>query len=366
MTPRQRYRADLERGGFDYDAAQAAAVERLQQLYEQLSSTVAPRHGLLRRLVARGHSRVSPEFRGIYLWGDVGRGKTHLVNSFYNCVTRGDKRRLHFHRLMQSVHSERRRLERERDPLTVIAARLADSCRLLCIDEFHVADIGDAMILAGLLRALFQRGVTLVATSNVPPDDLYRGGLQREQFLPAIDLIKRHMAVVELAGAVDHRLRRLDRAPVYYHPLDDAAELGLSRCFEALAPDARANGASTIEILGRQIDVRRLASGVAWFDFHALCDGPRSTADYIELARCYHTVLLSAVPRLGVDHADQTRRLIELVDEFYDRNVNLVVSAEAPPRELYVGERLRDTFARTVSRLEEMQSHDYLARPHRP
>lgn len=234
---------------------------------------------------------------------------------------------------------------------------------MLCLDEFHVSDITDAMLLAGLLEALFEAGVTLIATSNEAPGELYAGGLQRERFLPAIALIESHLEVLELAGELDYRLRALEQAPVYYVAAAAGADAELAQRFDAVAASAGRAGA-VLEVEGRDIPTVRLADGVAWFSFDVLCGGPRATADYIEIARCHHTVFLSDIPRLGRDDGDAARRFINLIDEIYDRNVNLVVSAADEPEALYTGERLAKPFLRTASRLREMRSHDYLARPH--
>jgi cell division protein ZapE len=301
----------------------------------------------------------------VYLWGGVGRGKTFLMDSFYHSLPFDDKLRRHFHRFMAQIHAGLKRLRERSDPLEHIATQLADEARIICFDEFAVTDIADAMILGNLFAALFSRRVTLVATSNVKPADLYRDGLQRQQFLPAIALIERHTELIHVSGANDYRLRLLERADVYQSPPGDAADLRLADYFRSMAPEAE-SAAGRIDVLGRDIEYRRSAEGIIWFDFDALCDGPRSQDDYIELSRCYHTVLLSGVPRFDATRENQARRFIALVDEFYDRRVKLIVSAETPLPELYAGRRLAMEFQRTRSRLEEMQSHDYLAEPHRP
>jgi cell division protein ZapE len=363
-TPRERYHADLQRADFSPDPAQAHAVELLQDLYERLladSRRERTLAGWWRRL--RRTPR-EPE-RGLYLWGGVGRGKTYLVDTFFDCVPLQNKLRVHFHRFMQRVHADLKQLEGEKNPLETVADRLAAEARLVCFDEFFVTDIADAMILGGLMKALFARGVTLVATSNIVPDRLYENGLQRQRFLPAIEQIKRHTQVVNVDAGVDYRLRALERAELYHQPLDEEADLSLRRSFDSLAPEAGRHW-ERLEINGRYLSSRMVADDVVWFDFGELCDGPRSQNDYIELARIYHAVLLSNVPQLGAGRDDAARRFINLVDEFYDRNVKLVISAEKPVTELYQGSRLAFEFQRTVSRLQEMQSHDYLAREHRP
>ncbi len=362
MGPVERYRAELQRPGFVHDPAQECAVHELQRVHDEL--TAAPEAGLLRRLAVR-LGRATPEpVTGLYLWGGVGRGKTHLMDLFYEGIPFGNRLRTHFHRFMQRVHRELRDCAGEKDPLRLIGARIAGEARLLCFDEFFVSDITDAMLLAGLFEELFARGVTLVATSNVAPDDLYRDGLQRARFLPAIAMIKRHTRVLNVDGGIDHRLRLLEQAELYHWPLDEAAEHSLMRSLGSLAPEKPVAG-RVIEVEGRPIRTRFCADDVVWFDFEELCDGPRSQNDYIELAREFHAVLVGGVPVFTAETDDQARRFINLVDEFYDRNVKLVLSAAAPLAGLYTGGRLAFEFQRTVSRLMEMQSHDYLARAHR-
>ncbi|MEX2479520.1 MAG: cell division protein ZapE [Gammaproteobacteria bacterium] len=363
VSPLSRYHADLDAGRIAPDAAQAAAVEHLERVFHALAAAPARRApGLLDRLLRR---RPPPwrAVRGLYLWGPVGRGKTYLVDTFYEGLPQNEKLRIHFHHFMQRTHRALRELDECQDPLTVIAVRWAEEFRVLCLDEFHVGDITDAMILGNLLEALFDEGVTVVATSNEAPAALYAGGLQRERFLPAIALIEKHLEVVELAGDLDYRLRALEQAPVYYRCDRSGADAALERCFDTIA-GAGGQRDTALVVEGRAIPARRLAEGVAWFAFDALCGGPRATADYIEIARCHHTLLLSDVPSLGKDDNDAARRLINLIDELYDRNVNLIVSAASEPEVLYRGERLAQPFLRTASRLREMRSHDYLARPH--
>ncbi|MCG3169083.1 MAG: Cell division protein ZapE [Pseudomonadales bacterium] len=362
MGPVERYRAELQRPGFVHDPAQERAVHELQRVHDELAAARAG--GPLRRLAAR-LGRAAPEaVTGLYLWGGVGRGKTHLMDLFYEGIPFGSRLRTHFHRFMQRVHRELRDCAGEKDPLRLIGARIAAEARLLCFDEFFVSDITDAMLLAGLFEELFARGVTLVATSNVAPDDLYRDGLQRARFLPAIAMIKQHTRVLNVDGGIDHRLRLLEQAELFHCPLDEAAEQSLMRSFDSLAPEQPVVG-RVLEIEGRPIRTRYCADDVVWFDFDELCDGPRSQNDYIELAREFHAVLVGGVPVFTAEKDDQARRFINLVDEFYDRNVKLVLSAAAPLAELYAGGRLGFEFQRTVSRLMEMQSHDYLARAHR-
>lgn len=366
MTPLERYRLDLQRDGFRPDEAQRRAVKRCERLYRELLKPAhdgpAPR-SWLDRLMRRPEPTERQPPRGLYFWGGVGRGKTYIVDAFYDCLPFADKERLHFHGFMRRVHQDLRTLSGVVSPLEVVAERIAQRSRVLCFDEFHVSDITDAMLLGNLLRALFSRGVALVATSNEPPDRLYWDGLQRERFLPAIGLIKRHTEAFHFDSETDYRLRALERAEIYHSPLDGEADAGLLRTFESVAPDAGESG-GCIEIEGRPIETLRRADGVVWFAFDAICGGPRSVADYIEIGRMFQTVVVSGVPTMGPTSDDAARRFVHLVDEFYDRGVKLIVSAAGVPDELYQGERLRQMFQRTASRLHEMQSHEYLARPH--
>lgn len=361
MSPLEQYQLGVDAGDILFDQAQYQAVEHLQGLFEDLVETHRP-PGPLARLFGRIQHR---PVKGLYFWGSVGRGKTYLMDAFFEALPFEEKTRLHFHRFMRHVHQELRALQGETDPLDRIAADFAARSRVLCFDEFFVSDITDAMILAGLLEGLFSRGVVLVATSNVAPDRLYENGLQRRKFLPAIELLKTNTRVVNLDGDTDYRLRALESAEIYHFPLDCQANESLERSFHALSPD-RGQPDISLEIEGRPVMTRLCGDGVAWFEFAELCDGPRSQNDYIELARIFQTVLISNVPVFDVRKEDQARRFISLVDEFYDHNVKLILSAEAALWDLYQGESLKFEFQRTESRLQEMQSHDYLAREHRP
>lgn len=363
LTPLERYRRDLETPGFRYDPAQEQAVNRLQSLYQRLQRP-QPRPGLWARL--RGRPWLEPE-RGLYFWGGVGRGKTYLMDNFFESLPFEKKLRVHFHRFMRRVHRELKAQAGQKNPLERVAATVAAEARVICFDEFFVSDITDAMILAGLLDGLFRRGVTLVATSNIEPAGLYKDGLQRDRFLPAIALLEQHTEVVNVDGGIDYRLRALEQAELYYTPLGEGAQAALERAFARLCPaGAEVSCQTRLEIEGRDLVAERVADDVAWFTFEQLCDGPRSQNDYIELAREFHTVIISDVPQLGRGRDDQARRFINLVDEFYDRQVKLVLSAAVPLPDLYAGGRLTFEFERTQSRLLEMRSHDYLARPHRP
>lgn len=360
LSPLSHYRLLIDSGGFSPDPAQRQAVEALDALWQELQRAPVPVGGLLGRLRGRRRDPV----RGLYLWGGVGRGKTWVMDLFYDCLPAGNKQRAHFHRFMQRVHAGLRAQGDARDPLPRIAADWARRCRVLCLDEFYVADIADAMLLGGLLENLFAQGVTLVATSNTEPDQLYRGGLQRARFLPAIGSIKQHMRVLEVAGATDFRLRILEQSEIFHYPLDDRADEVLTAAFNRFAAECELN--HNLEINGREFHARRRGDGVIWFDFAELCEKPRGSIDYIEIARSFNTVVLSGVPQLTEQEANAARRFITVVDEFYDRNVKLLMSAAVPPAELYTGSRLALEFERTASRLVEMQSLDYLARPHLP
>ena len=360
-SPSERYQTDLQAGSIEPDAAQAHAIEHIDRVYRELRAA-RDDGGWVARLWPRNRPRWRT-VRGLYLWGSVGRGKTYIVDTFYEELPLAAKMRIHFHAFMRRTHGALQMITEEADPLKRVAREWAQDHRVICLDEFHVGDITDAMLLANLLQALFDQGVTVLATSNEAPDDLYRGGLQRSRFLPAIELIKTHMDVYELSGQTDYRLRALEQAPVYYLCPQGAADASLERSFSAIAPEIGTHG-TPLAVEGRNIPTVRLADGVVWFTFGTLCGGARSTLDYIEIARCHHTVILSDVPALGSDNNDEARRFINLVDELYDRHVNLILSAVREPEDLYEGARLSKPFRRTTSRLREMRSHDYLATAH--
>lgn len=361
-SPLTRYRQLIDSGDFSADPDQVAAIGALDALWQELRDRRQPR-GVLGGLLGGVNRRMTP-VTGLYLWGGVGRGKTWLMDLFYDSLPAGRKQRIHFHRFMQRVHRELRGLGRVQDPLPRIAAAWAARCRVLCLDEFFVADIADAMLLAGLLESLFANRVTLVTTSNLHPDHLYRDGLQRTRFLPAIELLERHTRVLELPGTTDFRLRILEQAELYHFPLDARAEQAMSQAFDRFAADCELD--HDLDINGRNFHARRRGDGVIWFDFGELCEEPRGSTDYIEIARAFNTVVVSGVPQLTEQHADAARRFITLVDEFYEHNVKLLMSAAVPVGDLYAGRKLAFEFERTASRLVEMQSRQYLARPHLP
>lgn len=357
-SPSAHYADGIARGAWQDDAAQRAVLPILDRIAREIRQPRA--RGLIDRL--RGAPRHAA--RGLYLWGGVGRGKTFLIDLLHDSVPAPLRTRLHFHRFMGRVHAELGRIRGEANPLQRVARQFAET-PLLCLDEFFVQDIGDAMILAELLRHFGHAGGTLVTTSNQPPRELYRDGLQRAKFVPAIQWLERHGDVHLLDSPHDYRLRALTRAPVYFTPADASAEAALAEVFARVAPGSLRPEPEMV-VNGRAIPLKRRADGVAWFEFAALCEGPRAAADYIELAKSYNTVLVSNVPRFGAHNEDPARRFVYLVDEFYDRNVNLVLSAAAPVESLYAGERLAREFERTRSRLVEMRSTEYLAREHKP
>ncbi len=368
MTPIDRYKKDLERDDFSYDAAQELAVKNLQRLYDDLiakQNQPKPK-GLVSRFSARlKKSQVEP-VKGLYFWGGVGRGKTYLMDTFYESLPFENKERTHFHRFMQRVHKELKLLDGTPNPLVAIGKKYAAEFQIICFDEFFVTDITDAMILGGLLEELFKNGVSLVATSNIVPDGLYENGLQRARFLPAIEMLNKYTDVVNVDSGVDYRLRTLEQAELYHYPLDESADLSLNSSFESLAPELeKVEENCSLEVNGRHIKARRCCEDVVWFDFKELCEGPRSQNDYIELGKIFHAVLISNVPQLGRTNDDAARRFVNLVDEFYDSGVKLILSAEKSIHEIYSEGRLEFEIQRTQSRLLEMQSHEYLAKEHR-
>ncbi|MDO5505206.1 MAG: cell division protein ZapE [Pseudoxanthomonas suwonensis] len=366
LLPSQRYAEGVARGAWRHDPAQQPALRELDRIHVQLLQAARP--GAVARLLGRR----APTVRGLYLWGGVGRGKTFLIDLFHAGLPlqeaahgmAGGKRRLHFHRFMREIHQSLREHAGERDPLAVIA-RQWRGLKVLVLDECFVNDIGDAMLLGRLLQRLFAEGVSLVTTSNIPPGRLYEHGLQRERFLPAIAAIREHCVELELVSDTDYRLRELTQSPVWRSPLDARSDAWLAARWQALGGDAAHQDAG-ITIEGRRIAVRARCPGMVWFDFAALCEGPRSASDYIEIAREFHTVLLGGIPVFDATMDDVARRFVNAIDEFYDRNVNLVATAAAEPVALYADGKLAFAFERTASRLIEMRSADYLAREHLP
>jgi cell division protein ZapE len=354
----------LHERGLVPDEGQRAVVRHLAALADALESSPSP--SPFRRAWARRFPGSFPLAtpRGVYLWGKVGRGKTWLLDLFLAQLPPSQRERSHFHHFMRDVHRELAALGNVERPLDRVAATIAARTRVLCLDELFVADIGDAMILHGLFAGLLREGVVLLTSSNWPPDALYTGGLQRERFLPAIALLKERLDIVELAGGMDFRLRHFEQAETYVLDGAPGASGRLDELFDSLAEGA-VNEGGAMAVEGRQIPLQRSASGMGWFAFDALCEGPRSALDYIEIAQELHTVFITGVPVMDALRDDAARRFVTLVDEFYDRGVKLVLGAAAPPTQLYVGERLVTSFERTASRLIEMRSREYLAREHR-
>lgn len=369
LSPLERYQRDLKRPDFHFDVSQENAVKHLQALYEELVTQwqIEKEQSSIQRWIKNLIKTDKPSITGLYFWGGVGRGKTYLMDSFYESLPFPDKMRMHFHRFMRRVHAELTKYAGEKNPLNKVADTIRAEARVICFDEFFVSDITDAMILGTLMQELFARGTTLVATSNIVPDFLYQNGLQRERFLPAIRLIKEHTKVVNVDGGTDYRLRHLEQAQLFHAPLGPTTDESLLKSFRALLPlHANVHENLLLEIEGRMIQSRYHADDIAWFDFVALCDGPRSQNDYIELAREYHTIIISNLPELTTNKEDQARRFVNLVDEFYDRQVKLIISSQKKLDEIYSGQKLKFEFQRTLSRLLEMQSQEYLEKPHRP
>ncbi len=370
---------------FESDPAQIAVLEQLERLHGELEHYRQYRQGKINRLVTNFGGGKRPP-RGIYIWGSVGRGKSLMMDAFFNVSTLKRKRRIHFHEFMREVHNEMRALSGQEDPLELISTKIAKQLRLLCFDEFHVSDIADAMILGRLLESLTSKGVVLVMTSNYPPDELYPNGLQRSRFLPAIEILKRELEVLEIGGERDHRRRILESIPVYHTPANANADSALARTFSAMSK-AGNTGGGAITIGGRPMQYIRRAKGVIWFEFDELCVRQRSQIDYLEIAGQYHTVLISHIPQLHArNRADVVRRFTWLVDVFYDQRVKLICSADAQPEQLVLDDRavsnnaasvssasgqqgdaslmVSAEFARTASRLREMQSKEYFSRRH--
>ncbi len=363
MTPLARYESEIADSILTPDPAQRRAALSLQRVHDELIASEARDRRFWRRAARRCFS-LSSQSRGLYLWGGVGRGKSHLVDMFYDCLALEQKRRVHFHRFMQTVHSELARMAGSRNPLQRIVSQWTDGMRVLCLDEFLVHDIGDAMLLSGLLEGMLAQGACLVITSNTPPAELYKDGLQRERFVPAIELIERELEVLEIASGQDYRLRALTQMPLCHDASAPDADARMRASFQSLAPMPGVSGAQ-LALLGRAVETRCLADDVVWFEFDALCGSARSAHDYVELSSEFHTVLISNVPALDAERDDAARRFVSLVDALYDCCVKVVMSTSAPLTSLYRGETLAKEFLRTTSRLREMQSKEYLARSHR-
>lgn len=359
MSPKQRYQQDLKNLQLFADPAQGRAVDALQVLYEALAEHKNNQTRFLGRIFSRHH--IIP---GIYLVGSVGRGKTYLMDMFYECLEQVDKQRIHYHRFMLDIHEQLRNLPKSPDPLQIIGRQLATQIRVLCLDEFHVTDVADAMLLTGLLKALYKHGVILVMTSNSKIDNLYLNGLQRERFMQAIDLLKDHSVEIDLETGKDYRLEHLVKAQTYIisESLDNHA--ALQARFEALAP-ASIEYNKPLQIYNREIKTIAVADDLAWFEFFELCNTPRAAMDYLELAKMFHTIFISHVPAFTPADDSAAKRFMHLIDALYDHRVKLITTAQRAPQDLYHGKLLTGIFERTTSRLMEMASHDYLAQAHR-
>ena len=362
MSPKAWYQAAKALPDFVHDAAQAAAIDELDVLWHQLVDFKSRRNQFL------GRSLLSPEVpKGLYLWGGIGRGKTFLMDAFYACLPYRRKRRIHFHNFMAEVHHEMKALAGEDDPLIALAGNIAKSTRLLCLDEFHVDNIADAMILGRLIAALFERGVILITTSNLPPDGLYAHGLQRKNFLPVIELLKRELKVMHIESGNDYRLRAMTREPLFLVANDAAGKAAnedrMAALFDKIAGETRRKERH-VEILGRMIPVKRIAHNVVWFDFRELCGGAHSQPDYLEIAHRFPTVFVSHIPRLTEDFAAEARRFVWLIDVLYDNHVRLVATSAVPLEDVFTDDMASGEFSRTASRLTEMQTLHYLKQLH--
>ncbi|NCG54602.1 cell division protein ZapE [Serratia fonticola] len=373
QSPLSRYQQALDAGEYQADAVQRQAVTQLDQIYQALQQLPAPaganagkRRNLLSRWLGKSEETTAQRpVQGLYMWGGVGRGKTWLMDLFFHSLPGDRKLRLHFHRFMLRVHEELTELQGQENPLEIVADGFKAQTDVLCFDEFFVSDITDAMLLATLLQALFARGITLVATSNIIPDNLYRNGLQRARFLPAIDLINEYCDVMNVDAGIDYRLRTLTQAHLYLTPLNQQTQDTMDHIFLKLAGHA-GEEAPVLQINHRPMPTLRAVEGVLAIDFHTLCEEPRSQLDYIALSRLYHSVMLYNVRIMGPLKENTARRFLALVDEFYERHVKLVIAAEASMFEIYQGEQLKFEFQRCLSRLQEMQSEEYLKLPHLP
>ena len=366
ISPLQRYQQDIDQGILMPDASQLMAVEELQLVFDALllQRDHLKKASLFNNIKSIFSSTKRSTVNGLYFWGGVGRGKTYLMDLFYQCLPKERKMRMHFHRFMLMVNERLNAQTSLKNPLQAVALEIAQEIDIICFDEFFVTDIGDAMILSGLLETLFNSGVCLIATSNIAPKGLYENGLQRQNFLPAIKLLEEHTKVINVDGGVDYRLRSLEQAEIYHSPLGKASEAMMLENFRSLSAGLNTVVDGTIAIQGRKIPSRYRAEDLVWFDFDNICGGPRSPADYVEIAQLFHTVLISDIPQLDAYSDDKARRFVSLVDEFYDHKVKLIISAATPLATIYQGDELKFVFERTKSRLLEMQSHEYLALEH--
>lgn len=380
LTPKERYQSDLSAGVILPDEAQAQAVDALQDVFERLNLRLSEKKSFLTKLLGKG---APAPITGLYMWGGVGRGKTYLMDSFYEALDVTRKSRMHFNRFMQRVHADLTELSGEKNPLDIVADRIASETVVLCFDEFYVSDIGDAMLLGGLMQKLFDRGICLVATSNIAPEGLYENGLQRARFIPAIKAVEANTRVLNVDSGIDYRLRVLSQSELYFEKGQGDCEKGegdfkegekalsgdrsspLNKLFSDLS-GGRQPEAEVLVINRRNLQALGVSEGVLLAEFAELCLAPRSAADYTQLAKEYHSVLIDNVPELTSDIEDGARRFITLIDEFYDRNIKVAIVANRPMASLYSGKKLSFEFQRTLSRLIEMQSVEYLGREHLP
>ena len=360
MPLKKYYMTCIQQLGYEDDPNQLHVIDKLHALQQDFIVPQEQKSGLLKALDLFRGSKPAEPIKGCYLWGGVGRGKTWMMDLFFNTIPVENKLRIHFHHFMQKVHVDLTQLKGNQDPLKIIASRWSEKYSLICLDEFHVTDITDAMLLYGLLDALFENGIVLVATSNIHPDDLYKNGLQRDRFLPAIELIKKHTNIIHTDGDGDHRFRGVDIAASYYSPINDKNKKLFREQFEKTAIEWSESSKAVI-INKREIEIEAISTHVVWFKFEAICGGVRSTKDYMEIGKRYNTVFISDVPQMSEERDDKARRFIHLV-ELYDNKIRLVLIAETSIQELYRGRRLQFEFKRTASRITEMQSQEYLDR----
>lgn len=359
MAPLEKYYQLISSGKFERSSEQEQVVKVLNKIYLKLLPHFAKK-SVLKKLFSRNRKPV----KGLYLWGGVGIGKTWMMDIFFQCLPEQKKMRMHFHQFMLVIHKQLKHYRKEKDPLKLIARNIAKNNLVICFDEFFVSDITDAMLLGGLFDALFKRGVTLIATSNVAPDDLYKDGISRDQFLPAIELIKTNVHVVYIQTSKDYRLRELKNAGTFLTPITEETRQKMQYYFDNLTDQTWTQN-ELIILSGRSLQTVRKGSGIIWFLFQDLCTIPRSQVDYLEIAKSYHTVFLSDVPKLSEDQTNEAIYLINLVDVFYDARVKLIMSAACPIQEIYQEGLMKFEFERTKSRLIEMQTLDYLQKPHR-
>ncbi len=360
MKPVELYHKNIKKAGFKPDRLQQSAIESLNILFEKISVANDLKPGILKRLFKK-----PVPLPGIYLVGTVGRGKTYLMDLFYECLADKNKQRVHYHRFMMDIHERLKLLPKSPDPLVVIGNQIAKNVRVLCLDEFHVTDVADAMLLSGLLNTLFRNGVILVATSNTPINDLYLNGLQRERFMQAIELLNDHTVEIDLQSGTDYRLEHLEKGQTFLVDNDQSKNEWMANKVLELSP-GKIEYERAISIHNRKIQTRAFSDDVVWFEFNELCDTPRAAKDYLEIAKLFHTVLISNIPKLVAAKDSAAKRFMHLIDALYDHRVKLIATAEMQPERLYHGLLLTDMFERTVSRLIEMASHDYLATAHRP